>query len=56
MDYKPGDRVRVRLYSGQIVMASITAIVPQSAGRKIHIVYGNVTVIINPAQIIEILE
>jgi hypothetical protein len=50
-----GSRIRVRLYSGKEVEAKITAITNQSAGRKIQIVYGNVTAIINPPQIIEVL-
>jgi hypothetical protein len=54
MDYSVGSIVRVRLYSGQIVDANITAIKSHRAGRKIHIVYGNVTAVINPAQIIEV--
>ena len=55
MDYSVGSRVRVRLYSGKVVEAEITAITNQSAGRKVQIVYGSVTVSINPAQITEIL-
>jgi hypothetical protein len=54
MDYNVGSLVRVRLYSGHIVDANITAIKSHSAGRKIHIVYGNVTAVINPPQSIEI--
>jgi hypothetical protein len=54
MDFNVGSLVRVRLYSGHIVDANITAIKSHSAGRKIHIVYGNVTAVINPAQIIEV--
>jgi hypothetical protein len=54
MDYSVGSIVRVRLYSGHIVDANITAIKSHRAGRKIHIVYGNVTAVINPAQIIEV--
>ena len=54
MDYSVGSLVRVRLYSGHFVDANITAIKSHSAGRKIHIVYGNVTAVINPAQIIEV--
>jgi hypothetical protein len=54
MNYSVGSLVRVRLYSGQIVDANITAIKSHSAGRKIHIFYGNVTAVINPAQIIEV--
>jgi len=54
MDYNVGSLVRVRLHSGHIVDANITAIKSHSAGRKIHIVYGNVTAVINPPQIIEI--
>jgi hypothetical protein len=52
--YQVGSRVRVRLYSGHIVDANIAAIKSHSTGRKIHIVYGNVTAVINPAQIIEV--
>jgi hypothetical protein len=50
-----GSRVRVRLYSGKIVEAEITAITNQSAGRKVQIVYGSVTASIHPEQIIEVL-
>jgi hypothetical protein len=56
MDYSVGSRVRVRLYNGKIVEAEVTAITNQSTGRKIQIVYDNVTASINPAQITEILE
>jgi hypothetical protein len=55
MDYSVGSRIRVRLYSGKEVEAKITAITNQSAGRKVQIVYGNVTASINPAQITEVL-
>jgi hypothetical protein len=55
MDYGVGSRIRVRLYSGKVVEAEITAITNQSAGRKLQIVYGSVTASINPAQITEIL-
>jgi hypothetical protein len=43
------------LYSGKIVEAEITAITNQSTGRKLQIVYGNVTASINPAQVTEVL-
>jgi hypothetical protein len=49
MDYSVGSRVRVRLYSGKVVEAQITAITNQPTGRKLQIVYGNVTASINPA-------
>ena len=55
MDYSVGSRIRVRLYSGKVVEAEITAIMNQSAGRKVQIVYGSVTAAINPAQITEVL-
>jgi hypothetical protein len=55
MDYSAGSRIRVRLYSGKVVEAEITAITNQSTGRKLQIVYGNVTASINPAQITEVL-
>jgi hypothetical protein len=55
MDYSVGSRVRVKLYSGKIVEAEITAIVNQSAGRKIRIFFGSASVVINPEQIIEVL-
>jgi hypothetical protein len=56
MDYSVGSRVRVRLYSGKVVEAEITAITNQSTLRKLQIVYGNVTASINPEQIIEIVS
>ena len=55
MDYSVGCRVRVRLYSGKVVEAEITAIVNQSAGRKIQIVYGSLTASISSEQIIQVL-
>jgi hypothetical protein len=56
MDYSVGSRVRVRLYSGKVVEAEITAITSQSAGRKVQIPYGSVTPSINPEQIVEVLR
>jgi hypothetical protein len=56
MDYSVGSCIRVHLYSGKVVEAEITAITNQSTGRKLQIVYGNVTASINPGQIIEILR
>jgi hypothetical protein len=53
MDYSVGSRIRVRLYSGKVVEAEITAITNQSTGRKLQIVYGSVTASINPAQVRE---
>jgi hypothetical protein len=55
MDYSVGSRIRVRLYSGKVVEAEITAITNQSTGRKLQIVYGSVTASVIPAQITEIL-
>jgi hypothetical protein len=56
MEYSVGSRIRVRLYNGKSVEAEITAITNQSTGRKVQILYENVKVWINPAQITEILE
>jgi hypothetical protein len=56
MDYSVGSRIRVRLYGGKVVEAEITAITNQSTGRKVQIVYGNVTALINPGQITEVLS
>jgi hypothetical protein len=56
MDYGVGSRIRVKLYNGKVVQAEITAITNQSTGRKLQIVYGNVTASINPAQITEVLS
>jgi hypothetical protein len=55
MKYEVGSLVRIRLYTGQIVDANITSIVSRSTGRKVHIVYGNVAAVVNPAQIIEVM-
>jgi hypothetical protein len=43
MDYSVGSNIRVRLYSGKVVEAEITAITNQSTGRKLQIVFGKVT-------------
>jgi hypothetical protein len=56
MDYSVGSRVRVKLYSGKVVEAEITAITNQSAGRKVQFLYGSVTTLVNPAQIIEVFK
>ena len=56
MYYSVGSRIRVRLYSGKVVEAELTAIVNQSAGRKIRIFFENASVVINPEQIIEVLD
>jgi hypothetical protein len=56
MDYSVGSRVRVKLYGGKIIEAEITAIVNQSTGRKIRISFGKESVVINPEQIIEVLD
>jgi hypothetical protein len=56
MDYSVGSRVRVKLYSGKIIEAEITAIVNQSVGRKIRIFFGSTSVVINPEQTIEVLD
>jgi hypothetical protein len=48
MDYSVGSRIRVKLYSGQIVEAEIAAIVNQSAGRKIRIFYDSRIALVNP--------
>ena len=45
----------MHLYNGKVVEAEMTAITNQSTGRKLQIVYGNVTASINPAQITEVL-
>jgi hypothetical protein len=45
----------VKLYNGKIVEAEMTAIVNQSAGRKIRILRKR-RVVINPEQIIEVLN
>jgi hypothetical protein len=55
MDYSVGSRVRVRLSNGKVVEAEIIAITNQSTGRKLQIVYDNVTASINPSQITEVL-
>jgi hypothetical protein len=56
MDYGVGSRIRVKLYNGKVVEAEITAITNQSTGRKLQIVYENVTTSVNPAQITEVLS
>jgi hypothetical protein len=56
VDYSVGSRIRVRLYSGRVVEAEITAIVNQSTGRKIRISFGKESVAINPEQIIAVLD
>jgi hypothetical protein len=56
MDYNVSFRVRVKLYGGKIVEAKITAIVNQSARRKIRISFGKESLAINPEQIIEVLD
>jgi hypothetical protein len=56
VEYSVGSRVRVKLYTGKIIEAEITAIVNQSAGRKIRIFYESKSIVINPEQVIEVLK
>jgi hypothetical protein len=39
--YKVGSRLRVQLFSGRVVEGEVTAILNQSAGRKVQILFGN---------------
>jgi hypothetical protein len=55
MDYVVGSRVKVRLYSGRIVDAQITAVIDKSSGRRIQIHYQGEVSEINPQQILEVL-
>jgi 3D (Asp-Asp-Asp) domain-containing protein len=55
MDNSVGSRVRVKFYNGKIVEAEKTAIVNESAGRKIRIFFESASAVINPEQIIEVL-
>jgi hypothetical protein len=55
MDYSVDSRIRVKLYSGKIIEAEITAITNQSAGRKIRIFFESTSVVINPEQIVDVL-
>jgi hypothetical protein len=48
MDYSVGSLVRVRLYSGGIVRAEITATVNKSAGRRIQIHFEGGVAATNP--------
>jgi hypothetical protein len=41
--YKIGSRVRVRLYSGEVVEAEVTAVHVLAAGPKVQIVFGQQT-------------
>jgi hypothetical protein len=50
MEYSVGSRIRVRLYSGRVVEAEITAIMNQSAGRKVQIICGGMMATINPSR------
>jgi hypothetical protein len=56
MDYSVGSRVRVKLSNGKVVEAEIIAVTNQSTGRKLQILYDNVTASINPAQVTEVLS
>jgi hypothetical protein len=56
MDYNVGSRVRVKLSSVKIVDAKITAIVNQSTGRQVQILFGDQTVLIDPVQIVEVTQ
>jgi hypothetical protein len=51
MSYSGASRIKVRLYRGKVVEAEITAITNQSAGRKVHIIYGSATASINPSRL-----
>ena len=56
VDYSVGSRIRVRLYSGKVVEAEITAITNQSTGRKVQIAYGAFALFVKEIQIIRTFE
>ena len=56
MTYTQGSRVKVRLYTGQEVLARIVAIENLSAGGKVRIIYGDVIITVSPQQIIELVK
>jgi hypothetical protein len=56
MNYLVGSRVQVKLYSGEMTTAVVTAIFDQSSGRKVQITFGGVTILISPDQIREVLH
>jgi hypothetical protein len=56
MDYSIGSRVRVKLYSRKVVEAEITAIINRSTGRKVQVLFGDQTLLIDPVQIIEVMR
>ena len=49
-DCKPGDHVRVQLYAGQTVEATIKRIVALSKGQKYRVVFGSASALVEPDQ------
>ena len=56
MDYGVGSRVRVILYSGEIVTAEIVVIFTASVRKKILVEFERRFVRVDPEQIIEVLR
>jgi hypothetical protein len=56
MDYSAGSRVRVKLYSGDIVAAEIVVIFTASARKNILVEFANKFVRVDPERIIEVLR
>ena len=56
MTYTQGSGVKVRLYTGQEVLARIVAIENLATGRKVRIIYDDVITTVSPQQIIEVLN
>jgi hypothetical protein len=56
MTYTQGSRVKVRLYTGQEVLARIVAIENLPAGKKIRIIFGGVIATVGPDRIVEVAK
>jgi hypothetical protein len=56
MNYLLGSRVQIKLYSGEVTTAIVTAIYDQSSGRKVQITFGGVIILNSPDQILEVLR
>jgi hypothetical protein len=56
MNYFVGSSVQIKLYSGEVTTAIVTAIYDQSSGRKVQITFGGVTILVSPDQILKVLN
>jgi transcription antitermination factor NusG len=53
LEFKVGDRVKVRMHRGRIVEAEVKAVVEKTQGVRLQVSFGNETALIYLWQVVE---